>query len=235
MIFEVAPEVFERWPTYIISCVFADGVSTAADIPMIDDELTAAESQVRSRLAGRDLKNELGIAVWRQAFSASGWTPSKYLSSVEALARRVAKGDRLPRINPIVDLANAAALRHLVPIGAHDPDQLAGEPLRVRLARPEDRFMPMGDGPDETPDPGEIVYSAGSVVRTRRWVWRQARTALVTAETRSVFFPVDGFRGETDAAVEEAAAYLAWIAGQALAARVTTGLVCGDNPRFATS
>jgi DNA/RNA-binding domain of Phe-tRNA-synthetase-like protein len=232
MNFEVQADVFRQWPGYLVGCVLVSGIDASADAERVETLLVESESSLMTGLAGRELKDQPGIAIWRQAFSANGWTPSKYLSSIEALARRVARGGQLPRINPVVDLANAAALRHLVPIGAHDPAQFPGASLEVRRARAGDRFAPMGDEPDESPDAGEIVYAAGSTVRTRRWVWRQSRAALVGPDTRQVFFPVDGFRGTTDEQVLAAVAYLERHAREALGANVTSGVVDADHPRF---
>jgi DNA/RNA-binding domain of Phe-tRNA-synthetase-like protein len=234
MIFEVDDEVFRRWPSYVVGCVLVQGIQPDADPSRVDALLAESEALARARLDGRDLKDEPAITVWRQAFGANGWTPSKYPSSIEALARRVARGGQLPRISPIVDLANAAALRHLVPIGAHDPAQFPDAALIVRPARVGDTFAPMGDEPDEVPDPGEIVYAAGSTVRTRRWVWRQSRDALIGPDARDVFFPVDGFEDMTGEDVAAAVAYLALHARDALAASVTTGLVDLARPRFST-
>jgi DNA/RNA-binding domain of Phe-tRNA-synthetase-like protein len=232
MNFEVHDEVFRQWPGYIVGCALVQEIAPTIDEPRVESLLAESESLLLARFAGRELKDDPAIAVWRHAFGANGWTPSKYLSSIEALARRVARGGMLPRINPLVDLANAAALRHLVPIGAHDPSQFPGHSLEVRRARAGDHFSPMGDEPDESPDAGEIVYAAGNTVRTRRWVWRQSRTALVDSGTRQVFYPVDGFRDTTDGLVAAAVAYLERHARDLLGADVTTAVVNASHPRF---
>jgi DNA/RNA-binding domain of Phe-tRNA-synthetase-like protein len=35
--------------------------------------------------------------------------------------------------------------------------------------------------------PGEVAYADGPTILTRHFVWRQARTGLITPSTRSVF------------------------------------------------
>lgn len=206
--FRVEPDVFDAFPAARFAAVIARGIDNRRGSDEAAARLAAAVEATRQAFAGMDPKVLPAIGVWREAFGARGWTPSKYFSSIEALVRRISRGGDLPSINPAVDLANSVSLRRLVPIGAHDLGS-ATQGIVVRLAAPEDRFRPMGDGPDETPDPGEIVYASGLDVRTRRWVWRQSRTGLVTATTRDVLFPIDGFDPVTGDAVRAAAAELA--------------------------
>jgi DNA/RNA-binding domain of Phe-tRNA-synthetase-like protein len=231
-IFAVSTEIFARHPDYVVGCVLARGIDNQRAYPEIAALLDSAEAATGQQLAARDPKDEPAIAVWRAVFAQRGWTPSKYPASVEALVKRVAKGGALPRVNPIVNLGNAAVLRNLTPVGAHDLAQLAGQSLKVREARESDTFQPMGDATPEAPDIGEIVYAVGNVVRTRRWVWRQAGNALVTAATADVFFPVDGFQGATEERVQHAVALLERMCRDVFGALVTTGLVTAETPEF---
>jgi DNA/RNA-binding domain of Phe-tRNA-synthetase-like protein len=231
-LFAVAPEIFARHPDYVVGCVLARGVDNARAYPALEALIAAAEAAARSDFAEVDLKDLPAIAIWRAAFAARGWTPSKYPASVEALVKRVTRGGALPRIHPLVDLGNAVVLRCLTPVGAHDVAQLAGNTLTVREAGADDAFSPMGDAPRETPDAGEIVYAAGQVVRTRRWVWRQASDALISPDARDVFFPVDGFYGQTDSRVRQAVDDLAAACRETFGAAVSTGMVTRDMPTF---
>lgn len=209
VLFRVDPEVFALRPNYVVACVAAFGLNNSVCQPPIESLFARAEAQVAAEFAGRDPKTFPEIAEWRSAFSAAGWSASKFPPSVEAMIKRVARGDSLPRINPIVDLANACSLAYRVPIGAHDIDTFAGHPLTVRRATADDVFLPMGDSAAERADLGEIVYVVANDIRTRRWVWRQARTALVGPASCNVLFPIDGFSPQTTTAVRDAADLLA--------------------------
>jgi DNA/RNA-binding domain of Phe-tRNA-synthetase-like protein len=226
--FLVAPEVFERFPDYIVGWVLARNVATDQASEITDRLLSEAEQRARLLYADKDLKEERSIAVWRNTFTTLGWSASKYPSSVEAIVKRVARGADLPRINPAVDLANAAVLTYLTPIGCHDLDRSIG--LSVRLAVNGDRFLPMGDAPEEEPPAGEIVYAAGASIRTRRWVWRQSRDALVGPENTTLLFPVDGFADITLSRVEAATEFVANMCRTHLGADVTHGLISRDQP-----
>ena len=102
--FEVAAEVFEKLPTYCLGVVVARGVDNdTANVKvtqMMNDEMDAFVQ----RMAGVNLKEYPGIQPYRNAFLSLGMNPNKFMCSVEALSKRVQKGNRLPNINPIVSI-----------------------------------------------------------------------------------------------------------------------------------
>jgi DNA/RNA-binding domain of Phe-tRNA-synthetase-like protein len=114
-----------------------------------------------------------------------GVSGKEFPSSIEALLRRAMRGGEPFRINPLVDLYNAVSLRHVVPAGGFDLDQLGG-PLALRLTRAGDHFTALdADAPLPVPA-GEVAYADGQTVLTRHFVWRQARVGLITPATRAV-------------------------------------------------
>src|SRR5665648_767688 len=74
------------------------------------------------------------------------------------MAKRVAKGNILPSINPIVDLGNSLSLKYVLPMGAHDLDALADE-IAVRFSVKGDLFTPLGTEDIEILEKGELVYA----------------------------------------------------------------------------
>lgn len=230
-VFRIAPDVFDLVPTARFYAVVVRGIDNRRGAAEAAARLADATAAVHETFAGRDPKSAREIAVWRDAFGARGWTPSKYLSSIEALVRRAVKTGSIPSINPAVDLGNAASLTYLVPIGAHDLGT-AHDGITVRLARPDDVFRPMGDAPDETPDPGEIVYTHGNDIRTRRWVWRQSRTGLVTPETTDLLYPIDAFAGITDGAAQQAAEALCDMVPARLGGNATLACLDATHPEL---
>ena len=128
-------------------------------------------------------------------------SPSKYQSSIESLVRRALKGGFFPRVNPLVDLYNAISLEFLVPIGGHDLSPLDGN-IVLGFARGTESFTPMEGGEEETAEKGEVTYRDDRSVLTRRWVWRQSNKDKVTAETTSVFMPIDVLDGLSPALPE---------------------------------
>lgn len=207
MRFRISTQLLSQFPTYCIGLVVAEGVSNGRATPAIDQLLRDAERRLCSRVEGQALADLPAIAVWRDVFSRARLNPARYKTSVEALATRLLKGDAVPSVNPAVDLANAASLTYLVPIGAHDLDRLTGD-LEVGPLRDDLPFVPLGGGAPELIAAGEIVYADAAEVRTRRWVWRQGDHSKVTADSRAIVFPIDGWRGISDQAMRDALIYL---------------------------
>jgi len=229
MRFRVASEVFERFPEACVAVVAATDVANSAPVEAVRALPRAAEQEARERLNSDDLKAHPFIARWREAFRALDLNPNKYRSSVEALLARVLKGDELPALSPAVDLVNAVSLRYMLPVGAHDADRLSGD-LQVRRAMGGEMFHPIGGGEAEMVEPGEIVYADDAEVRTRRWVWRQGDGARVTAESRTILFPIDGWLGLNETDAREAARELARLLQEHLGARTALAFVDREHP-----
>ncbi len=45
----------------------------------------------------------------------------------------------------------------------------------------------------ESVEAGELVFTSGNVVQTRKWVWRQSELGKMTLNTKDVFFQLVGF------------------------------------------
>ncbi len=117
--------MFERFPDYIVACV----VARESGYPKLQpggsiDLCENAEIRARATYADLELKAQDPFAAWRDAFSNAGWSASRFPASVEAIHKRIQRGDDLPRINPLVDLSNSAVLYYAVPVGTHDIDTL---------------------------------------------------------------------------------------------------------------
>ena len=185
MEFVVAPEIFERFPGMRIAVAVAHGVDNAGDHPAITKEWRAAWAGAAEAAAHGNAQSHPRVRPWRERFRAMGVSGKEFPSSIEALLRRAMKGGEPFRINALVDFYNAVSLRHVVPAGGFDLDQLRG-PLELRLTRDGDHFTALdADAPIAVP-PGEIAYLDGATVLTRHFVWRQARSGLITSATRSV-------------------------------------------------
>jgi DNA/RNA-binding domain of Phe-tRNA-synthetase-like protein len=187
----VDPAIRRTWPAYEAAVVIAENVRNGPTDEASEALLAAAERAARESGLER-AADDPRIAAWRAAFSEFGSKPSRYPCSAEALLARVLKGDRLPRINALVDTYNAVSLRHVIPVGGEDLDELRGD---LRLVRAED---------------GEVVWRDDEGVTCRRWNWRQEpRTRLTEATTRA-FFVFDQLppQDALDAAVDELIGHL---------------------------
>ena len=231
MRFSIANEIFHRHPDYVVGLVYVRDAVVISALPVVTSALSEAAAAVPSSLRRGRLEDHSAINIWSEAFASSGMNSKRYAPSVRALAERALRGDPVPGINVAVDAANIISLRHLVPVGAHDLDRLDGD-VEVRLSRDGDSFTPINSDAREDVPPGEPIYATGSEVRTRRWVWRQSDAAKITNESRSLLFPVDGFRSQTDQEVRFAVEELAELAGQYLGpnAKVSIAFVSAESP-----
>jgi len=92
--------------------VIDHAANTTADA-RLDAPLLAAELAVRARPPD---ESQAVRAMYRRI----GLDPTKTRPSSEALLRRVRKGDRLPRINTLVDVCNWCSLEFQLPYGLYD-------------------------------------------------------------------------------------------------------------------
>ena len=202
--YSISPEVFERFPGYVRGVVICQDLTNGESPAELVQMLRDAEVSVRARgVAVEQIAEEPHIKAWRDAYRAFGAKPAEYRSSIEAMARRVLRGDELPAISALVDIGNIISLRHMLPAGSHAIDVLKGD-IELRFATGDEEFVPFGTNDVEHPLPGEVVFVEGSQVLTRRWTWRQANHTLTLPHSTAVEFNVDGLPPVTREEVEEA-------------------------------
>jgi tyrosyl-tRNA synthetase len=228
MHFRIDTEVLHRFPHTVVGVVVVWGANNTGEQTELAQLLHQRAAELRRSIELSDLEAHPSIQVWRRVFSSMG--ASRYHSSVEALVRRVLRGEDVPHRNPAVDLGNLISLKYLVPVGCHDLDRLKGD-LAVRISRQGDTFTPINTTRTEQVPPGEVVYADDAEVRTRRWVWRQGEGAKVTTSSQNIFFPIDGFRGINEETVRQAVSDLASLAARYLGGTVQTFFLSADNPQ----
>jgi len=80
----------------------------------------------------------------RALYRRFGTDPTRMRPSSEALLRRLKKGEPLPRINSLVDVANAMSVQLQVPVGLYDLDKVKGEELAIRLGANGESYEGIG-------------------------------------------------------------------------------------------
>ncbi len=80
----------------------------------------------------------------RALYRRFGIDPTRVRPSSEALLRRLKKGESLPRINSLVDVANALSVQLQVPVGLYDLDKVRGDELVVRLGAEGESYTGIG-------------------------------------------------------------------------------------------
>lgn len=80
----------------------------------------------------------------RALYRKFGTDPTRMRPSSEALLRRLKKGDPLPRINSLVDVANALSVQLQVPVGLYDLGKVRGDELVIRLGKDGETYEGIG-------------------------------------------------------------------------------------------
>lgn len=227
--YTIDPAVFSHFPDYIRGVVFANEVQNGDTPPALLALLRATEVEARERLTLDTLTAHPRIAAWREAFRRLGYKPGDFRPSIEALLRRVLRGQDLPSINTLVDIGTLISLRHLLPIGGHAIDVLTQD-IALRPATGAERFVPFGAEELEHPMPDEFVFVEGDVVLTRRWSWRQAQHTLVASETRALEFNVDGLPPVTGVDVKAICQEVSELVTRFCGGQIQVALLTGDQP-----
>jgi len=100
-------------------------------------EVARAMSAVRSGGVG-----DVGRA--RALYRRFGVDPTRVRPSSEALLRRMKKGEPLPRVNSLVDVANSLSVQLQVPVGLYDLEKIRGDELVVRLGKEGEGYTGIG-------------------------------------------------------------------------------------------
>ena len=210
---EVSPAVLERFPHYRLLVIYAQNLHNSPSTEFSLKELRKAEGEARSRFAGQKPSEHPHIAAWREAYSAFGLKPSKFLCSAEALISRAVKGNDLPAINALVDLYNAVSVKHVLPLGGENWDNLESD-LTLQFANGSEPFDTFKDGQPavEHPQAGEVVWADSAGVTCRAWNWRQGIRTRLTESTVNAYFMLDSLKpfskAQLEAAGDELISYL---------------------------
>lgn len=80
----------------------------------------------------------------RDLYRKFGIDPTRVRPSSEALLRRMQKGEALPRVNSLVDVANALSVQLQVPVGLYDLAKVVGDELVIRLGGKGESYEGIG-------------------------------------------------------------------------------------------
>ncbi len=100
-------------------------------------EIARAAQAVRAGTVG-----DAGRA--RALYRRFGMDPTRTRPSNEALLRRLKKGGPLPRVNSLVDVANALSVQLQVPVGLYDLEKARGDELTIRLGAEGEGYSGIG-------------------------------------------------------------------------------------------
>lgn len=232
--FVIEKPVWDLFPELSVGIVVAKGVDNSdAKEEELKAELAAALEQ-----ANEDAKQYLTadvfsenevIAIWRKAYQKFK-TKKGVRCSIEALLKRVSKGNAVSNINPLVDIYNVISLKYGLPCGGEDIDKFVGDLRLTQTVEGNDEFLALGDEENDNTLPGEVCYldDAGAVCRC--FNWRDGVRTMLTEKTTDAFLIIECVDPNRKDVMEKAIADLAEQIQSKLGGSVTTSVLTIDNP-----
>ena len=233
MIYRTDPALFQKYPGYVRGVVVAKRIINIENpIDEVARMLISARKAIRTRTDLDPIAAQPNLTAWREAYRAFGAKPTEFPSSIEAIVKRVRRGDDLPYINTLAALCNSVSLRYLAPIGGHAIDAMTAEhEMKLGFANGDEEFSALGSTTMEHPNPGEVIYTYNtSTVLCRRWTWRQAEFSKLQRTTTYAAINVDGLPPVTKSDVEMISADLANLVSIYCGAMVEVKLLSEETP-----
>lgn len=192
--FTIEKPFWDLFPDAEIGIVLAKGIDNteagrAAVRTEILELLEESNLEAKKFLTEEVFSENNVISVWRDAYRKFK-TKKGARCSIEALLKRVEKGNEVGRINPLVDLYNAVSLQYGLPCGGEDLDKFLGD-LRLTVTTGNDPFLALGDEEFDNTLPGEVCYldDAGGVCRC--WNWRDGQRTALTENTKNAILVIE--------------------------------------------
>ncbi|MBN1618294.1 arginine--tRNA ligase [Candidatus Dojkabacteria bacterium] len=194
MEFKLSPDIIKRFPDLCEYIVIARGLNNEIPGKWINDRIDKTYSNLKND--NNDILKESRFSVWSDVISKlaqnAGLKSDKFKSSHIALIKRIIKGQRLPNINPVVNLYNWYSLKYGLPFGGEDLAQVYGD-LELRFSDGNDKYVGIASSKIEIPSKGEIVWVDKHSVTCRMWNWRQSDRTKITKKTKDAYFIIETF------------------------------------------
>ena len=188
--FIIENDFWELFPNARIGIVVCNNI----DNTILNDEqyielLSNAEKDALKYLTEVEFSSNNVIKVWRDAFQKFK-TKKGARSSIEALLKRVNKGNHIGTINPLVDIYNSISLKYAIPCGGEDIDTFVGN-VRLTKAIGNENFITLGTDENSPPYEDEIVYKDEEGAICRCWNWRESVRTMLTESTKNAFLCIE--------------------------------------------
>lgn len=208
-------------------------VCTGIDNHIVDenkyvDYLQEAQKEALKHIANPEFTKNPVIRTWRDAFQKFK-TKKGARCSIEAMLKRISKGNSIGTINPLVDIYNGISLKYGVPVGGEDIDKFDGD-NRLTVAEGGEEFVTYGSDKSEPPYEGEVVYKDNAGAICRCFNWRESVRTMLTEETVNAFMCIETVAGERDDVLDAALEELKSLIEKELGGEVTKHILSKDNP-----
>ncbi|AYV35024.1 B3/4 domain-containing protein [Erysipelothrix rhusiopathiae] len=229
--FKISDDFWSLFPDACFGIVLAHDVQNkdlnSEAMTAISKFLDESHHDAQKYLTEDVLSQNTVVSVWRDAYQKFK-TKKGARASIEALLKRVSKGNTVGSINPLVDIYNAISLTYGLPCGGEDIDTFVGS-LRLIKTQGNDPFMALGDTEPDNTLPGEIAYvdDVGAVCRC--WNWRDGQRTMLTDDTTNAFLIIECVDPTRRDDLEKATQHLATYVEQHLGGSVKSTIMDYEN------
>lgn len=182
----IAPEVSAHVPGLFVESVTADGLSVSKDSPWLDDAVGGVLARWNGKTAD-DAASLPEILLYRELSRRFSAEFGAAVPAVENVVTRYLMKGKFPRINSLVDAANVASLRSLIPVGLFDLHAIAGD-LTLGIAQDDDLIVPLGKSKSEPVPRGFPVLRDREKVISIVGVRDSVHTSITPATTAVLAF-----------------------------------------------
>lgn len=117
-------KLFSIHPNFKIGINHYTKIVVAESPQMLKGRLQLFQEQLFFELEDQAVTSYEAIQEWRALWKQAGADPNRYRPSIEAMLRRIKKGNYLPSTNNAVDLNNFFSLQFKIPIGIYNLDHV---------------------------------------------------------------------------------------------------------------
>lgn len=226
--FVVEPQIADIFPALEIGVLVVRGVDNQKQVG-VDYEQLLAEGVEESRrhLMAPEFASNPTVSIWREAFKRFK-TKKGARSSIEALLKRIANGNPVGSINPLVDLYNFISMKYAIPCGGETLSAIQGD-LVLTVAAGGEPFQPLGADADDPALPGEVIYKDEGGAVCRCFNWREAQRTMLTTETTDAILVMEQVDGTRSRELEAALAELGELIQKYLGGQVEMHVVKGSG------
>lgn len=208
-------------------------VCTGIDNHIVDenkyvDYLQEAQKEALKHIANPEFTENTVIRTWRDTFQKFK-TKKGARCSIEAMLKRISKGNSIGTINPLVDIYNGISLKYGMPVGGEDIDKFDGD-NRLTIAEGGEEFITYGSDKSEPPYEGEVVYKDNAGAICRCFNWRESVRTMLSEETTNAFMCIETVAGEKDDVLDAALDELKTLIETELGGKVTKHILSKENP-----
>lgn len=114
-------------PNAKFGIIFYEDITIASSPQMLKGRIRLFQESLNIDLMEKEMNDIQGVMEWRSIFKQTGTDPSRYRPSVEALYRRIKKGQFMEPFNSAVDLNNFFSLKYEIPLGIYDSRKIIGD------------------------------------------------------------------------------------------------------------